>query len=327
MIETARPEQALLWAYQWQNDHCQTLDAGAVNVDHNGPHFQWAHICFDAENATQQLNAFGLKQDVIDALVAPETRPRTITLKNGVLIVLRGINNNHDADPEDMISLRIWFTKDFVITAKMHGKKLLSIEDARHAFQSDLAGQTPAAFVVFLIEKLADRIGNTVDIIEDDLTRFETELADSSHSKIQTKLAITRRQTAAIRRHLTPQKDALDALNRISGVLTDNESFLLRQQSDRTTRYVEDLELARERAIYLQEELRSQIAEQQNKRMYVLSIVTAIFLPLSFLTGVFGMNVGGLPGTENSDFFHYLVAAMVLILIFIVGIMYWRKWL
>jgi len=44
-----------------------------------------------------------------------------------------------------------------------------------------------------------------------------------------------------------------------------------------------------------QEEILGRMAQQQNARMYVLSIVAAIFLPLSFLTGLFGMNVAGLP--------------------------------
>jgi zinc transporter len=55
------------------------------------------------------------------------------------------------------------------------------------------------------------------------------------------------------------------------------------------TRYVEDLDLGKERAMVLQDELRNRIAEQQGMRMYVLFLVTAIFLPLSFLTGVLGI--------------------------------------
>jgi len=62
----------------------------------------------------------------------------------------------------------------------------------------------------------------------------------------------------------------------------------------------------------LQDELRNLIAEQQGMRMYVLSLVTAIFLPLSFLTGVLGMNVAGLPGTQEPKAFFYLATAMLI---------------
>ena len=57
---------------------------------------------------------------------------------------------------------------------------------------------------------------------------------------------------------------------------------MLRQEADRIMRHLEDLDLARERAVVLQEELLSHIAQEQNARMYVLSVVAAIFLPLTF---------------------------------------------
>jgi zinc transporter len=61
-------------------------------------------------------------------------------------------------------------------------------------------------------------------------------------------------------------------------------------------------------------------------RMYVLSLVTAIFLPLSFLTGVFGMNVAGLPGTEEPKAFIFLASDMLILAIISLISMLWKKW-
>jgi len=80
-----------------------------------------------------------------------------------------------------------------------------------------------------------------------------------------------------------------------SGLLDREQAFEICEEGDRITRYLEDLDLVRERAMVAQEEILGRMAQQQNARMYVLSIVAAIFLPLSFLTGLFGMNVAGLP--------------------------------
>lgn len=318
--------QALIWAYACHADGYHALDGSAVHVS-NTNHLQWAHVRYDAEDAATQLQSFGLDESVIEALTADETRPRTFGINNGVLMVLRGINANHNTEPEEMISIRIWFTNNCIITARRQGGTILSIEDVRAAFDQRNPPNTAGAFVVTLVEKIADRIGEIVDMIEDELIHFESNMADVPHEKARYRLAMARRQTASVRRYLAPQRDALDLLSRMKTVLTDEDAFGLKQQTDRTTRYVEDLDLARERAIFLNEELRNQIAEQQNKRMYVFSIVTAVFLPLSFLTGVFGMNVAGLPGTENGDAFLYLASAMGLLALVIIGVMYWRKWL
>lgn len=166
------------------------------------------------------------------------------------------------------------------------------------------------------------------DTIDELLTGFENDIGELATPAGRKELGIYRRQIAAVRRYLAPQRDALDALVRArTPLLTDTDAFDLREHADRTTRYVEDLDLARERSVMLREELQNIVAEQQNSRMYVLSSVAAIFLPLSFLTGVFGMNVAGLPGTDYAGAFLLLSGVMVGLGFALVGIMRWKKWL
>jgi len=93
--------------------------------------------------------------------------------------------------------------------------------------------------------------------------------------------------------------------------LSSAQAFELQEQTDRIIRYVEDLDLVRERCLVLQEELMNRIAQEQNARMYVLSIVAAVFLPISFVTGLFGMNVAGLPGAETPTAFALVAGTML----------------
>ena len=64
-------------------------------------------------------------------------------------------------------------------------------------------------------------------------------------------------------------------------------------------RFLANLDSYRERAMVIREEINNQVAERMNKAMYMLSVVTGVFLPLGFLTGLLGINVGGMPGVEN----------------------------
>ena len=89
----------------------------------------------------------------------------------------------------------------------------------------------------------------------------------------------------------------------------------------------EDLDLARERTVVLQEELLSQVAQEQNTRMYVLSVVAAIFLPLTFVTGLLGMNVGGLPGLESPTGFTWSIIVMVVAAIGLLLFFRFKRWL
>lgn len=67
--------------------------------------------------------------------------------------------------------------------------------------------------------------------------------------------------------------------------------------------YVEELNAGRERASVLNDSISNQMSEKMNKNMYVLSIIAAIFLPLGFVTGRLGINVGGIPWAENTNGF------------------------
>ena len=113
---------------------------------------------------------------------------------------------------------------------------------------------------------------------------------------------------------MAPQREALDRLSKIpDSALSADDQMDLREQVNRLQLIVEELDLIRERAMVAQEEFLGIVAHEQNSRMFLLSIVAAIFLPLSFLTGLMGMNVAGLPGMENEWSFWVLVVLMTLL--------------
>jgi zinc transporter len=286
--------------------------------------FTWFHIQADAPDSKECLQHLGLQNEIIDALCTTETRPKAMQFGDGMLVYLRGINRNPDADPEDMVSLRLWISDKIVISARRKDRKLLSVQDVKEELDNGTIPNSPMDLTLKIITKIADRISETVDVLDEELTEFEA--LDKSEKQDRIKLSMVRRQAAAIRRYLAPQRDALDAIYRFNKSLNQQQAFELRDQTERMTRYVEDLDLAKERAMVLQDELRNRIAEQQGMRMYVLSLVTAIFLPLSFLTGVFGMNVAGLPGTEEPHAFFYLATAMLILAIILLISMLWKKW-
>lgn len=316
---------SVLWAYYIEPSIKATaIDITDVIKGQQIGGFTWVHMQCDAKGAKETMASLGLSQQVIESLEAVETRPKTIAINDGLLVYLRGINKNPDADPEDMVSLRIWITDKGIISARRKGRKLLSVQDVREQLDIGNIPINAAQLMLDIIERIADRIHEMVDDLDEQLVAFET--TEHMNSQARQKLSVVRRQAAAIRRYLAPQRDALDALYRFNKLLSSDQAFQLREKTDRMTRYVEDLDLARERSIVLQDEVRNRLAEQQGAKMYVLSLVTAIFLPLSFLTGVFGMNVAGLPGIEEPNAFNYLASGMIGLALVLFTLMMWKKW-
>jgi zinc transporter len=130
-----------------------------------------------------------------------------------------------------------------------------------------------------------------------------------------------------VRRYLAPQRDALESLNRLAGKLLDSEQvYALREQSDRITRYIEDLDLALDGALVAQEELMNAVAHEKNARTYLFSIVATIFLPITFISGLFGMNTAGLPGLENDIEFWVVAGAMLVMSVAVIIWLRMKKW-
>ena len=285
----------------------------------------WTHIEYKHPQAVSWLESQGLDPLVAETLTRVESRPRALSIDNGIIIILRAINLNPGEDVEDMVSLRIWISGNRIITLRQ--RRVVSIQDVRQALDKDMGPSTGGEFLVMVVERIADRIGETIDDIEEKLSVYE-DTAENNDSSIRGRVGAMRRKTAAIRRFLAPQREALDAVHRLSkDLLNESEMYCLRDQTDRMTRYVEELDLARERTLVLQEDIMNRIAQEQNSRTYLFSIVATIFLPLSFLTGVFGMNVAGLPGTEDGQAFLYLSCSMLGIAIGLIIYMRLRRWL
>ena len=117
-----------------------------------------------------------------------------------------------------------------------------------------------------------------------------------------------------MRRYLVPQRDALTTLE-IEDFhwLQPRDRSRLREAAERISRLGEDLDAIRDRTQIIHDQTMDRRAEKMNKRMLLLAIVTAIFLPLGLVTGLLGINVGGIPGGENPSAF-WIVCAIVLVL-------------
>ncbi len=286
-----------------------------LDVDQNSN--QGEHWISDASNVDPQVRSI---------LLAGETRPRSLVGDEGLVAVLRGINMNPGAVPDDMVAVRMWIQSSRIITCRR--RRVLSLEDVRDAILAGDGPRTSGEFLVSLNSRLADRIESAVENIEQVIDDIDSRMGDGDIGSMRVELGVVRRQAAAIRRHLSPQREALDRIGRsATSVLSDHEIFELRESGDHLMRHIEDLDLARENALVTQEELMNRVALEQNSRMYVLSIVAAVFLPLTFVTGLLGMNVAGLPGTVTPNGFNYSIVIMVVLGIALIGYFRWRKWL
>lgn len=281
---------------------------GATATTPNATHPEfllWVHAKWeDPAAATWLQHQAALSPDVIDALTAPETRPRCTVVStsrgDGVLINLRGVNLHEGAEPEDMISVRIWLESGRIVSTWR--RPLSGIRDMLDGIERGQGPVSPGDFVAKLALRLADRAEPIVADLNEAIDGMEEEiLAPDDPTGMRAKLADVRRTAIMLRRYMFPQRDALSTLA-IEDLdwLTERDRSKLREATDRITRLAEELDAIRERAALVQDQLVERRAEVMNRSMLILAVVAAIFLPLGLITGLLGINVGGIPGAETS---------------------------
>jgi len=272
---------------------------------------RWLHLNRLQVPAREWLEGSGgIDPIIVGILFQEDTRPRAARYENGMLLNLRGANLNPGAEPTDMISIRIWATEDLVITTRAH--KIRAIDDLADLYRTNEPPETHGDLVTFIADRLTFRLEPIVAKLEEEADELEEDWLDQNTPAPKQKLAHFRRSALSLRRYIAPQKEALSSLVREGGeFLSDEAKLRLREIQDITTRLAEDLDLARERAVVIQEQIVEQRAEAMNQRLFVLAIISAVFLPLGFFTGLFGVNIGGMPGVESPYAFAIFCAALI----------------
>ncbi|MEO7731946.1 MAG: zinc transporter ZntB [Kofleriaceae bacterium] len=268
----------------------------------------WLNLDYTAPDAQLWLGMSSKIDAVIrDALLDNDPRPRASAHGDALLLIVRGINVNEGATPEDMLSIRAWIEPRRVVTMRhrqSRSLKLIASDLDRGAGPANVAELT-----ALLVERVLEHVVTCVDTLGDDIAAFEDQVLTETRGELRSQLADQRRRAIALRRFLAPQREAFTKLAQIQIPWLDAVArSRMVESADRMTRTVEELDAARDRAAVTQEELQSKIGEATNQRLYVLSIITAVFLPLGFVCSLLGVNVGGVPLQHDDWAFWALLA-------------------
>jgi zinc transporter len=293
-IEPRRPEQGLLWMHlDWKDENAQT----------------WLR------------QHSGLSSLECGALLAEETRPRLYRVNDGLIVLLRGVNLNPGAQSDDMISIRMWLEKDRVIT--MCAPSLRSVDRMCEWIGEGRGPRSSGDFIAVIADQLTIHIGTVIDNLEEQI-----ELSQENRlTERRERLFELRNQTTSLRRYIAPQRGVLSSLQHqeLNWISPLNKAQL-REAGDRALGFVEDLDAVFEHATTAQMNIEAQLSEQLNRRMYVLAVLTGVFLPLTLLTGLLGINVGGIPGSENPNAFVTVCLVLLGVVILQLVLIKFLKW-
>jgi len=284
----------------------------------------WFH--FDLNDPAFEPWAKGaLPLMVANALIQPETRPRCDRMEDGLILNLRGVNLNPGADPDDMVSIRLWVREGLIVSTRV--RKIWAMDAIRLQMETGKGPISVSAFLAELAKGLTKRIEKvSVDLVED-TDKLEEDALDSDQA-LTSELASLRQSVIKLRRFVRPQCEAItDLASGKAWALDTHVANLLSETANRTTRTMEELDATSDRLKAIQDHLDILHTSALGRNSYVLSVVAAIFLPLGFLTGLFGINVGGMPWLDANYGFWFVTGGSALLGIVLFMVFRHLKWL
>lgn len=195
----------------------------------------------------------------------------------------------------------------------------------------DMNVKTPAQVLFMFLNALADKEGEYMDAFEDELNEFEAELMDKKntpHESFDHGLHICRHELMRLKRYYKQLSDICQMLAECPYDIIDDEcGRLFEYMSNRSLRLNEDAKELQEYAVQLREMYDSDISNRQNRIMKILTIVTTIFMPLTLLTGWYGMNFRYMPELYYKYSYFVVMGLALSVLITELIIFTKNKWL
>ena len=247
-----------------------------------------------------------LPEEARDLLLSSDARVHVQVLPGAIVAVLGDLYHDFDLDPERLGSLRLYIDAGWLVSGRTHPLK--AVDMLRRELARSREPLTPIAVFQLLIERLAGAVSKVAVELGEQIDDAEDRILEGSFAGQSKTLGNLRRLVAKLRRLISANRAALGSLPAVLPDLYDAEAGAeLRSAIERLDAVGQDLELVQERARLLQEEIASNMNEATNRNLFVLSIATTTLLPITLITGIFGMNVRGLPFAEHPHGFHVVM--------------------
>jgi zinc transporter len=268
----------------------------------------WVHLNLTDTRArvwvAQQQPA--LPEEARDVLLGSDARVHVQVLPGAIVAVLGDLYHDFDLDPERLGSLRLYIDSSWLVSGRTHPLKTVDLLRRELARSRDAS--TPVGIFQLLLERLAEAVSKVAVQLGDQVDNAEDRILEGNFAGQSKPLGNLRRLVAKLRRLVSANRAALGSLPPALPGLYDAEAGAeLRSAIERLDAVGQDLELVQERARLLQEEIASNMNEATNRNLFVLSIATTTLLPITLITGIFGMNVRGLPFAEHPHGFHLVM--------------------
>lgn len=284
----------------------------------------WIHFDYLDPKSIAWINATSLLPDI--AKLALTSRSQTANeirfdTKDAMLVVLKGVNITPGDKPDPIVSLRFYITANYIISTRH--QKVNAISELKEDLDKNIGPVDVADWLVQISDILANYANAAVEQVHSQVILLEDSVLSQQEIAPHRKIGLIRQQLILLRRNITPQRDIFMKISteRLSWI-DDNDRRHMHDAATGMNNYVNDIDTCLLRLSSIVEQINALLTESINKRIYIMSVFATIFMPLTFIASLVGMNLDGIPFDEEPWAFS---AYSILFLILGVVLCIWFK--
>lgn len=315
-MENNQNERIKCFSFKTKSDPVKELDISNVASTLEVGKTIWVDILTPSkDDVTWLSNTFSFHDLALSDILNDDVRPKQELYDEVLFTVFKAVNLNPGQEALDTINLNIFLSKKFIVTT--HNMPLKTIDKIlkRISTNKSILEKQTDNFYYALLDGVVDRYFDILDELEEELLFVEDKVFSNSLSDVQEDIFKIKKKIAYSKRSINPKRDALRSLVYEDFPQLSKEVQLhLRDVLDHVLRISESLDSQKELISGLMDSYMTQISNKMNEVMKLMSIIATIMLPLSFLTGLFGMNFENMPGLSYGVHgFWVLVVFMILL--------------
>lgn len=293
------------------------------------PGVTWLHICGAQQvEVLRHLDRFGLHPLVLEDIVNTAQRTKYEDYGEYVYIVLKMVSDSGNGSV-DAEQISIVLGKNFVISVEEGPSGAFdSVREMIQKSRGQVRRMGADYLAYLLLDKVVDNYFLILETLGERIEVLQDELVERPSQDGLRRLHWMRRDTLLLRRSIWPLRGILGGLERErTSLFAETTRVYLRDVYDHTVAIVETIETFRETLSSVLEIYLSSVSNRMNEVMKVLTVITTIFMPLTFITGLYGMNFKYLPGLDRPWALAIVVGVMLAVVIFMLVQFRRKRWL
>ena len=283
----------------------------------------------DTKFIEQLGQKFELHNLILEDVVDAHQRPKYDEYDNGIFIIFKALHFDKSQLKVTREQVAVFFRPDLILSFQEDETDLFSAVRSRLKAHSGRIRSRGADYLCYaLIDNVVDQYFIVLDQMGDAIQEIEQKMMEEPTNEIRSDIHRMKKQIILVRKSISPLREAIGQFSRSENDHIDKStSIFIRDLYDHTIQIMEMVESYRDVLNGLQDLYISEISLRMNQVMQILTIITTIFVPLSFLVGLYGMNFEYMP--ELGYRYAYFVLLGVMFLIFMGALWYFRrkKWL